>query len=280
MSKLVNKTYVITGSTSGIGKALLTAFFNEGSIVFAGYRNEKYVPELEKSGAIPFYIDMERKESIKLATAFIKSKTDKIDTLINVAGCVVAGVMEKLHVNDIRKQFEVNTFSHIDFTQRLLPLLNDAKVINISSMSSFGIFPFVAPYCASKRALDILFNAMTIESGLKVISVKPGVIATPLWQKSIELNKKSINDSRGYDKEIEYMVANALKNAKEGLSVDKVVDLILKIDKMTNPKPSYTIGKDAFVAQIVSRLPFDIQNRLIKFAMKKKINEKSSGLNG
>lgn len=267
----MKKTYVITGSTSGIGDALLKAFVNDNT-VFAGYRNEKYAAILEKTGAIPFYIDMERQDTIAQAAAFIKSKTDKIDTLINVAGCVVAGVMEKIPVNSIRKQFEVNTFSHLDFTQRLLTLLNDGKVINISSMSSFGIFPFVAPYCASKRALDILFNAMSVESGLKVVSVKPGVIATPLWDKSVELNKDAIKNCTGYDKEMKYMVANARKNGKEGLNVNKVVDLIVKIDGMQNPKPSYTVGYDAKVAEIVSKLPESLINTLIKQGIKTKIS--------
>lgn len=264
------KTYVITGSTSGIGKALVQKFVN-GNVVFAGYRNEKYVEELERLGAIPFYIDMERPESIRQAVAYIKSKTGKIDTLINVAGCVVAGVMEKISVDNLRKQFEVNTFSHIDFTQNLLPLLGEAKVINISSMSSFGIFPFVAPYCASKRALDILFNAMSLESDLKVVSIKPGVIATPLWDKSIELNKDAINGCQGYDKEMKYMVENAHKNGQKGLSVDKVVEKILKVDAMPNPKPSYTVGFDAKVAELVSKLPFCLQNKLIKSGMKRKL---------
>lgn len=267
----MKKTYVITGSTSGIGKALLEALVKD-NIVFAGYRNEKYAKDLEHIGAIPFYIDMEKKETIARAAAFIKSKTETIDTLLNVAGCVVAGVMEKLPVDNIRKQFEVNTFSHLDFTQRLLPLLNNAKVINISSMASFGIFPFVAPYCASKRALDILFNAMSVESGLKVVSVKPGVIATPLWDKSIELNKDAINNSQDYDKEMKYMVANAKKNGTKGLSVNKVVNLVLKVDKMNNPKPSYTVGFDAKIAEIVSKLPQDIINILIRNGIKSKIS--------
>lgn len=267
----MKKTYVITGSTSGIGKALLEALVKD-NIVFAGYRNEKYAKDLERIGAIPFYIDMEKKETIARAAAFIKSKTETIDTLINVAGCVVAGVMEKLPVDNIRKQFEVNTFSHLDFTQRLLPLLNNAKVINISSMASFGIFPFVAPYCASKRALDILFNAMSVESGLKVVSVKPGVIATPLWDKSIELNKDAINNSQDYDKEMKYIVANAKKNGTKGLSVNKVVNLVLKVDKMNNPKPSYTVGFDAKIAEIVSKLPQDIINILIRNGIKSKIS--------
>ena len=267
----MKKIYVITGATSGIGKALIKAFVKDNT-VFAGYRNEKYVEDLEEIGAIPFYIDMERKESISQAVAFIKSKTEHIDTLINVAGCVVAGVMEKIPVDSIRKQFEVNTFSHLDFTQKLLPILENSKVINISSKSSFGIFPFVAPYCASKRALDILFNAMAVESNLNVISVKPGVIATPLWDKSVELNKDAINNCTGYDKEMKFMVANAHKNGIKGLSVNKVVDLILKIDKMDRPKPSYTVGFDAKVAEIVSKLPQGLINKLIKQGIKSKVS--------
>lgn len=267
------KTYVITGSTSGIGNALLKTFAKD-NIVFAGYRNEKYYEDLKSisENIIPFFIDMERRDSIAQAVAYIKSKTDKIDTLINVAGCVVAGVMEKLPVDKIRQQFEVNTFSHVDFTQKLLPLLGDAKVINISSMASFGIFPFVAPYCASKRALDILFNAMAVESGLKVVSVKPGVIATPLWDKSIELNKEAISDCENYEKEMNYMVANAKKNSKKGLNVNKVVELIKDIDYLDSPKSSYTIGFDAKVAEFVSKLPQDFINIIIRFGIKQKIN--------
>ena len=139
-------------------------------------------------------------------------------------------------------------------------------------MASFGIFPFVAPYCASKRALDILFNAMSVESGLKVVSVKPGVIATPLWDKSIELNKDAINNSENYDKEMKYMVANARRNGSSGLNVRKVVDLIVKIDGMDNPKPSYTVGFDAKMAEIVSKLPQGIINMLVKQGVKYKVS--------
>ena len=74
----MKKVFVITGSTSGIGNALLKILV-KGSIVFAGYRNEKYTEELEKLGAIPFYIDMEKPSSIAQAAAFIKSKTEDYD---------------------------------------------------------------------------------------------------------------------------------------------------------------------------------------------------------
>ena len=267
------KTIVITGSTSGIGNALLKTLVRDNK-VFAGYRNEKYVSDLERLGAIPFYIDMTRKDSIKLAAAYIKSKTDKIDVLVNVAGCVVAGVVENLDVDKIREQFEVNTFSHLDFTQRLLDLLDGGKIINISSMASFGIFPFVSPYCASKRSLDILFNSLANETrrNIKIISVKPGVIATPLWEKSIEGNKSSIENCNGYEKEMNFLVKNARQNGVKGLDVTDVSDLIYDIIQNENPRESYTVGIDAKMAQIVSMLPQGWQNAIIKFNLKRRVN--------
>ena len=269
----MKKVYVITGATSGIGKALLKTFCKSNT-VFAGYRNEKYAEELERIGAIPFYIDMERKEAIAHACAFIKTKTDKIDTLINVAGCVVAGVMENIPVDNIRKQFEVNTFSHLDFTQKLLPLLKDGKVINISSMSSFGIFPFIAPYCASKRALDILFNSLMVETkkNIKVISIKPGVIATPLWERSVNENFERLKDDSAYGKEMKFLKENALKNGIKGLNVKKVVEVIKKVDELKNPKSSYLVGKDAVMASIFFHLPVDMLNFLTKQLMKIRVN--------
>lgn len=263
------KTIVITGATSGIGYAL-AKYFSKNNIVFGGYRNDEKIHLLEEISVKPFYISMTDEDSIKQAAQYIKSNTDKIDTLINVAGCVVAGVVETLDMNKLREQFEVNTFSHLVFTQNLIEYLNGAKIINISSESSFGIFPFISPYCASKRALDILFNTMMVESkrNIKVVSIKPGVIATPLWEKSIKNNKDSIDNCVGFENEMNYMVKNARKNGTKGLDVAQVVKLIARVDKMTNPKPSYTVGKDAKFAEVLSHLPLAWVNKLVRLGIK------------
>lgn len=270
------KKIVITGSASGIGNALLRELCND-NIVFAGYRKSGQNNELKKlsGNIIPFFIDMENKTSIKLAVNFIKSKTTRVDALFNVAGCVVAGAVEKIDVDDIRKQFEINTFSHLDFSKQLLDMMDGGRIINISSMSSFGIFPFIAPYCASKRALDILFNCMQLEThkDIKIISVKPGVIATPIWEKSIEQNSKSIEQHEDFEKEMRYLVANAHKNSKAGLPPEKVVQLLVKILNEEDPKPSYTIGRDAQFAEVFSKLPQGLLNKIIKFTLSKRIKD-------
>lgn len=175
----------------------------------------------------------------------------------------------------MKEQFQINTFSHLEFSNNLLSLLEGGKIINISSISSFGIFPFIAPYCASKRALDILFNSLMVETkkDIKVISIKPGVIATPLWERSVNENFERLENDKVYEKEMKFLERNALKNAKRGLNVKKVVEIVEKADKAKNPKASYLVGKDAVIASIFSYLPIEILNFLTKQLIKKRVNK-------
>lgn len=269
------KTYVVTGATSGIGKALVT-ILSKDNIVFAGYRSEEKGKELASfsDNIFPFYVDYAKPETIFAAVEYIKSKTSKIDTLINIAGCVVAGPVEKLPMSEVRRQFDVNVFGHIELTQGLAGILNNGKIINVSSMASFGLFPFISPYCASKRCLDMFFNSFLIENkkNIKVVSIKPGVIVTPLWGKSISENTERMQHCEGYEKEMEFIASNARKNEEKGLHVNDVVDTILKADRAKNPKLSYTIGKDAFGAHLISKLPQWMINKIVKFGLKIRMN--------
>ena len=270
----MTKTYVVTGAASGIGKALITELAKD-NIVFAGYRNEVHEADLRliSPNIFPFFIDYANPETIKLAYEYILSKCTKIDTLVNIAGCVVAGPVEDLNIDEIRRQFNVNVFGHIELTQGLMPVLENSKIINVSSMASYGIFPFISPYCASKRCLDMFFNSLLIENkkNIKVVSIKPGVIATPLWGKSIDENSKYFDNYGDYSEEMKYVIANAQKNAKTGLPAEKVVKVIIKADKIKNPKLSYTVGADAFVASLISKLPQGLINKIVKLGVKMKV---------
>ena len=270
------KTYIITGATSGIGDALIRHLAQD-NIVFAGYRDKSKLEKLTEisTNIYPFYIDYAKPETIKLAADYLKSKCTKVDTLVNIAGCVIAGPLEKIEMSEIRRQFDVNVFGHIEFTQNLMEILENSKIINVSSMASFGVFPFISPYCASKRCLDMFFNSLLIENkkNLQIVSIKPGVIATPLWGKSVKENSKYMNNCSGYEKEMEFMISNAKRNELKGLSVNKVVDVILKVDAMKKPKLSYTVGKDAFAAEILSKLPQSIINKLVKFGLNARLKK-------
>lgn len=270
----MKKCIVITGGTSGIGKELVNQFIADDYTVFCGFRNKEKLEANMSQYVIPFYIDMKNRQSIVDAAEFIKSKTDKVDVLINAAGIVAAGPVELIDTDRLREQFDVNVFSHIEFTQNLVPVLEGGRVVNISSMSSFGNFPFISPYCASKRALDIFFNAFTVENhkNIKVVSIKPGVISTPIWQKSVESNEEQIKNCGDYVKEMEFLKDNALKNTDKGLDVVKAAEFIKKIALKKNAKTSYTLGKDAKFAQIMSYFPQDMINFLVKVILRYRVS--------
>lgn len=269
------KTVVITGSTSGLGKELTKLFAqSEEFFVFAGYRNIDKI-EQNSNKIEYFYMDLCDDKSIIEAANFIKSKADKVDILINAAGAVVAGPVECLNVKNLREQFQVNTFAHIEFTQQLMPILDGARIVNISSMSSFGHFPFISPYCASKRSLDIFFNALALEThkNLEIVSVKPGVIATPIWEKSVKSNTETLENNKEYEKELEFLKNNALKNTNKGLNVSDAAQKIKEIATKKKVKPSYLLGKDSVVASILSHLPQGILNKLVKHALSIKMSK-------
>lgn len=275
----IMKTIVITGATSGLGKELVTQFAKDGNYkVFAGYRNSaklEQLPDVEY-----FYIDLMQSSSIVEAAEFIKSKVNKVDILINTAGAVVAGPVEVLPAEKLREQFQINTFSHIEFTQNLLPVLEGSRILNISSMASFGHFPFISPYCASKRSLDIFFNAFALENhkNIEVVSIKPGVIATPIWEKSVKSNEKVLDNNVNYALELKFLKNNALSNTTKGLDVSVAARKIKNIAQKSRIKSSYLIGKDAVFAQFLSYFPQDFVNFLIKLGLKLKLyySQKSS----
>lgn len=271
------KVYVITGATSGIGKSLVE-ILSKDNIVYAGFRSEEKIKDI--NGVLEniktFYVDYAKPETIQEALKYLNSAVEKVDTLINVAGCVVAGPVEKLSIDEVRRQFNVNVFGHLEMAQGLIDKLKGGRIINISSMASYAIFPFISPYCASKRALDIFFNSFAIENkhGIKVISIKPGVIVTPLWEKSIKENFDAMKNCDGYEKEMEFLASNARKNETKGLNVDKVVQTILDADAAKKPRLTYTVGADAFFAHMVSKLPQRIINKLIKLGLKLRMQKK------
>ena len=278
----MEKYVLITGASSGIGKTTAIKLAQNGFRVFAGVRKEedKIAVENENPNITGVFIDVTNQESIRNAFDEVKKVTDNLYALINNAGIAYAGAVECIPLESIQKQFDINVFGAIRVAQQFMPMLCSAKIVNISSMASFGLFPFISPYCASKRALDIFFNALMLECRnpeLKVVSIKPGDIKTKIWKKSIDVNKRVMEglpekSVEKYRREFEYLVKNAEKNKDKGLEPEKVADLILKVLCLRNPKPSYTVGRDARAADIFSKLPLCVTNFFTKYILKKRMD--------
>lgn len=205
-----------------------------------------------------------------------KFKEFKFDVILNFAGIAIAGAVEELNELELKKQFDVNFFGLLRIIKYLAPNLNkDGRLINISSMASYGIFPFLAPYCASKAAADILLNSYSIENGVKVVSIRPGAIATKFWETSIELNKNTFElDNEKYKSEKEFLVKNANRNSLHAINPIYVAKKIAHIVELKNPKPVYNIGLDAKFAKLTRFVSQRWINVLIKLVLKYRVKRK------
>lgn len=271
------KTILITGASSGIGRETAIHLAKEGHKIFAGVRRKIDKTELEhlNKNITGVYLDVTNQSSIDKAFWFVIKNTDKIDVLINNAGIAIGGPIEILPVKKVKEQFDVNVFGALAVAQKFFPFLKNGLIINISSLAASGIFPYIAPYCASKRALDILFNDLMLENkdNVKVVSVKPAVIKTPIWNKSVNKafeNLEGINEAlkNKYEKDLKFMEKHALEANNTGLEIYNVVNTIVEIINSENPKPSYNVGFKSICAEWISRLPQHIINFLIKTRLK------------
>lgn len=280
----MEKYVLITGASSGLGKETAKKLAKEGFKVFAGVRKEEDKLTLESlnPNITAIFLDVTEEQSLNSAAEEISKTTDTLFALVNNAGIAIGGPVEYIPVDLLKKQFDVNVFGAIQCAQKFLPFLkksDDARIVNISSMASYGIFPFVSPYCVSKKSLDMFFNFLLIEAklkNLKIISIKPGVVATPIWEKSVNFCEQNLEHlceegKKKYEKEFEFLMKNARSNTDKGLKPQDIADTVYKALCAKRPKQSYNVGKDSYFARFVSLLPQGVTNFCIKTALSKRI---------
>ncbi len=217
------------------------------------------------------YLDVCNEESFFIAKE--KLKDISFDTIINFTGIAIAGAVEELNEIELKKQLDVNLFGLLKIIKYFCPSLkSNGKLVNISSMASYGIFPFLSPYCISKSSADILLNTYAIESKKKVVSIRPGAVATKFWDKSIELNKKVFeNEKTKFKNESDFLVKNAQKNSLHAKNSINVAKQIAKIIDLENPKTVYNIGLDSKIAKLSRFFSQNIVNSIVNLALKSRI---------
>lgn len=205
-----------------------------------------------------------------------KFKDMKFDVILNFAGIAIASPVEELDELALKRQLDVNLFGLLRIIKYFSSNLKEkGRLINISSMASYGIFPFLSPYCISKSSCDILLNSFSLESNIKTVSIRPGAIATKFWETSIELNEKNLKlQNEKFKKEKEFLIKNANHNSLHAASAIHVAKKIAHIVELKNPKSVYNIGLDAKFAKLTRFLPLNFVNCIIKFVFKKRIQKK------
>jgi short-subunit dehydrogenase len=191
---------LITGCSSGIGRALADVFKQAGYQVWATARKAEDVQALNAAGFHSAQLDVNDGLALGELAERLKSEIGGLDVLINNAGFGAMGPLLDGGVEAMRKQFETNVFSIIGVTRAMFPLLRQNKglVVNLGSISSVLITPFAGTYCASKAAVSALTGSLRMELapfGIEVMEVQPGAIQSSFGANATEQAEQLIDEA-------------------------------------------------------------------------------------
>ncbi|MCK4813741.1 MAG: SDR family oxidoreductase [Candidatus Marinimicrobia bacterium] len=231
---------LVTGASTGIGKAIASLLYQNGYDVIGTSRNPEVLQD--KISGIRYYpLDLQDPLSID---ALVK-KIGDIDILVNNAGQSQIGPLEEVPMEKVRFLFEVNLFGIIQLIKGIIPSMRARRtgtIINISSMSGIFGVGFTSVYCGTKFALEGISRSLRQEVrsfGIKVILVEPGYIHTTLSQ-----DPNYQTDSEYYEA-VKIFKGIREHNINTGATPEAVAKKILDILRKKNPKPAYPVGGDA-----------------------------------
>ena len=275
---------LITGASTGIGAACAIGCAQRGMTVFAGVRNLAAGDGLRtKAGAtiIPLQLDVTDGESITKAADIVAGRVGEAGLfgLVNNAGIAVGSPLELIPLAQLRRQLEVNVVGQIAVTQAVLPLLRRARgrIVNMGSIAGRGTIPMMGPYSASKHALEALTDALRLELypwGIEVSIIEPGAIATPIWDKSMQISLDVESEMPAEGKHLYESAAKSIREsvaqaAARAIPADAVVEAVLHALTARHPKTRYLVGRDAKLRALMLKwCPDRFQDWILKKVLK------------
>jgi len=273
---------LVTGSSSGIGRASALRLDRAGFQVFAGVRKRGDAESLEADSSErlePVIIDVTDEGTIAATRERIDQVTGgRLAGLVNNAGIVVVGPLETVDLDQLRRQLEVNVTGQVAVTQAFLPLIRSARgrIVLMASIGGRMSLPYLSPYHASKFALEGVGDALRMEMrqfGVDVSIVEPGSIATPFWDKGTEqldqvLESMSPDQRELYEGPSRAAAEGARKAEERGIPPDKVAKAVEHALTSSRPRTRYLVGVDARIQATVRKwLPDRLVDRLVASQM-------------
>jgi len=268
------RSVLVIGSSSGIGEACALHLASKGWDVFAGVRQPRDAERLRESASgslSPVTLDVTDESSIDSALAEVSERTSgRLTAVLNNAGVAIGGPLEYLSLEEWRRQLEVNVIGPVAVTRACLPLIRRSgrggRVVFIGSIGGRIATPLVAPYAASKFALEAIAESLRHElrsAGIKVVLIEPGAVRTPIWDKgqsrADEMENEYSPDALGhYRRSIDGLRKNMQMQARNGVPPAHVADVVYNVLTATKPRARYLVGADAVAMAAVSRLPPDV----------------------
>jgi NAD(P)-dependent dehydrogenase (short-subunit alcohol dehydrogenase family) len=269
------KSVVVTGVSTGIGWGIVKILTAKGVRVFGSVRKAADAERLKAEfGTLfePLIFDVTDETGARAAADQVRKvlNGEPLMGLVNNAGVAVAGPLLHLPIADFRHQIEVNITGVVIATQAFTPLLvpgpgrreAPGRIVNISSVGGKYGTPFMAPYNASKFAIEGLSEALRRELmvlGVDVIIVAPGAVKTAIWGKAQEV------DISAYEKTVFYpalVKVRGFMNGAGGLSVERLGKLVAKVLTTAKPKVRYTISPEPLQTFVTANLPRRMVDRI------------------
>lgn len=267
---------VITGTSSGLGRATALLLDKQGYQVFAGVRTEKDAESLKQAASgnlTPIIMDITKEEEIRSAFEFVSLAVgnEGLLGLVNNATAIAYGPLECVPLDDVRLNFEVGIIGQIAVTQAFLPLLRKAKgrVINMSADSGRIALPYFGLLSASKFALEAFTDSLRMElssSGVEVISILSGSFKTDVYKKVEESYERTFANMSPetkalYDKNCRIFLESVVEGNTKGMSCEIPANMILKALEDSKPKRQYFVS-DSTLSMWLNRLFFLLKRLL------------------
>jgi NAD(P)-dependent dehydrogenase (short-subunit alcohol dehydrogenase family) len=274
-------TVLITGCSTGIGRATALLLAERGFTVFGGVRNEAHASELKSlhAAVTPVILDVTREEDITRTVKTLREACPQgLWGLVNNAGVGLPAAVEFTSREDLLRLFEVNTLAPLRLIQACLPLLRMARgrIVNVTSMNGVLALPMVGGYSASKFALEALSDTLRIELrpwGVSVSTVRPGQVRTPIFDKAgaaIRDRKSAITPDLLGGYEIMYARGEFFnsRGVNSSTSPEAVARTIHHALTARYPRAHYHVGIDAHLMKAMrSWLPTRIRDRILARVM-------------
>lgn len=272
---------LVTGTSTGIGRALVLKLLQNGVSVFAGVRRDKDAADLTTAASdvlkgvasvrlIPVALDVAEPAQMQAAIGQVAETVgaDGLWALVNNAGIVVPGPVEYLSLDDWRRQFDVNFFGVAELTRLALPLLRRAvlaqgtfvpRIVIVSSIGGRVAQPILSPYTSSKWAVTALGDSLRLElhrQGIGVTVLEPGAVATAIWAKGDHAAETFTADHPArpmYGPEIDGLTRLARQTAAGAIAPEKVAELVFKALTARRAPARLLAGRDAKLAAFMRK---------------------------
>jgi NAD(P)-dependent dehydrogenase (short-subunit alcohol dehydrogenase family) len=283
---MADQSILVTGASTGIGEACAVEFDRLGWHVFAGVRRDEDGKRLQakSSGRLrPVSLDVTDLASVDAVAKEIGEKVEGtgLTAVVNNAGIAVGGPVEYTAIDEWRRQFEVNVFGQVAVTKAVLPLIRRSaaggRIVFIGSIGGRMASPFIAPYSASKHAIEAIAESMRHElfgSGIRTVVVEPGAVRTPIWDKG-RSSADEIEAGLPLDGLERY--AEAIAGLRKGMEfqartgVDPAVVARVVVRAVTSSRPAarYLVGRDAKVmGRLAGILPDSARDFIMRNSMR------------